>query len=108
MTPDGVNQMSRLLEMSSDAYLEDCKASLTTNDGKPGLVYAVEDGHFVWKRVEDEDTGIKIKMGMVPLQPASFVETIQEMMSAALNVNKHLMRRLAQTDDEKLQAESST
>lgn len=100
--------MSRLLGMNPDAYLEDCKASLTTNDGKPGLVYMVEDGHFVWKRVEDEDTGVKIKMGMVPLQPTNFVNTIQEMMNVALNVNKNLMRRLAQTDDEKLQAESST
>ena len=94
MTPENIKQTCKRLQQDSETYLKDCKDILTVNDGKPGIKYMVEDGSFVWKKLVDEDAGIHVKMGAVPVQPSSFVETIQKIVDVSLNTNKHLQKEI--------------
>jgi len=102
-----MNEFGKQLGMDDEGYIKECKAALTSSGGMPGIVYSVENGSFVWKQILDEDTGIKVKRGAVPLEPKNFVETIQRMMSVSLESNKTLADRLANCELEKLEAVNS-
>lgn len=101
MTPENFNQMREQLQLDESTYLQECKEALASNDGKPDLTYAVENGSFKWKKTIDKDTGFKMTMGSVPLQPASFVETIQNIVSVALTCNKNLKNEVNDLQQEK-------
>lgn len=101
MTPENIKRMSSQLQLDNKTYLNNCKDALTTNDGKPGISYMVENGSFVWKKLVDEDAGIQVKMGAVPVQPSNFVETIQKIVDIALNTNKNLQKEINNLNEEK-------
>lgn len=100
MSKSEIKNISEQLEMPFDEYLKQCKEALTTHNGQKGIVYAVENGGFTWKKIMDEDSGIKVKMGTVSLEPVSFVDTIQNMVTVALNCNNKLQMELNEIQSE--------
>ncbi|KAK6639583.1 hypothetical protein RUM43_007856 [Polyplax serrata] len=101
MTETEIQFMSNHLELDPQTYLKHCKEALSTHQGLPGFVYSVENGTFTWKKIVDEDSGIKIIMGTIKLQPASFIDTIQSIVEAALNCSDKLQKEVAELRKEK-------
>lgn len=93
-------------KMTPEGYLEVCRVALS--EGSPDMVYAIESGSFVWKKVLDADTGMKIKLGAIPVVNTNFAETIQNMLGVAITANQRLKQQVRQTDSERVDAETCT
>lgn len=94
MTPENIKSTCSVLKIEPDKYLAECKEALTTDDGKDGYSYTFENGCFTWKKMIDEDSGIKVRMGSVVVQPVNFFETIQNILESSINCKKHLAKQL--------------
>ncbi|EEB13027.1 conserved hypothetical protein [Pediculus humanus corporis] len=82
------------------AWSGECKEILTTHNGYPKISYMVQNGCFVWKKIIDEDSGIKLKIGSVKLLPANFEETVQKCLTVALNSNDKLKKEVGELKKE--------
>jgi hypothetical protein len=58
--------MSQLLKLSAEDYINETKAALSTQGGANHFTYLVEDGQFMWKKL-DQCSNIKIKYGCIQL-----------------------------------------
>ncbi|KAL0270386.1 UNVERIFIED_CONTAM: hypothetical protein PYX00_007813 [Menopon gallinae] len=94
MTAENIISMCGILKLEPEKYLAECKEALTTDDGKPGYSYTFENGCFTWKKMIDEDSGIKIRMGSVLVKCVNFIDTIQNILEAAINCKKQLNNQL--------------
>ena len=100
MTESEINSTSNELNIKTNDYFNQCKEILTTHNGYPKISYMVQNGCFVWKKIIDEDSGIKLKIGSVKLLPANFEETVQKCLTAALNSNDKLKKEVGELKKE--------
>jgi hypothetical protein len=60
-------QLSQLLQLSVEEYMNETKLALSTQGGAIHFTYLVEDGSFVWKKL-DQCSKIRMKYGYIQLQ----------------------------------------
>jgi hypothetical protein len=60
-------QLSQLLQLSVEEYMNETKLALSTQGGARHFTYLVEDGKFVWKKL-DQCSKIRMKYGYIKLE----------------------------------------
>jgi hypothetical protein len=61
-----IEEMSRLLQLSIEDYINETKTALSTHGGADHFTYLIKDAQFMWKKL-DQYSNIKIKYGCIQL-----------------------------------------
>jgi hypothetical protein len=64
---DHIQQLSHLLKLPVDDYIIETKTALSTQGGASSFSYVVEDGQFIWKKL-DQCSNIRMKYGWIQLE----------------------------------------
>ncbi|XP_021936235.1 uncharacterized protein LOC110837903 isoform X2 [Zootermopsis nevadensis] len=80
---DHTEQMSQLLQLSVKDYITETKVALSTQGGASHFTYVVEDGQFMWKKL-DQLSNIKIKYGCIQLAETPYHEAAEQMLDSLL------------------------
>jgi hypothetical protein len=64
---DHIQQLSQLLKLSVKDYMNESKSALSTHGGSTDYTYVVEDGQFVWKKL-DQCSKVRMKYGYIQLE----------------------------------------
>lgn len=76
-------QLSQLLQLSVEEYVNETKLALSTQGGARHFTYLVEDGKFVWKKL-DQCSKIRMKYGYIQLEETPYCEAAELMLDSLL------------------------
>jgi hypothetical protein len=88
--------MSKLLQLSVEDYINETKAALSTQGGASHFTYLVEDGKFMWKKLDQCSKNIKMKYGCIELaevRPNMHIASTERGSNTG-TPSSHLFRRL--------------
>ncbi|PNF36435.1 hypothetical protein B7P43_G15890 [Cryptotermes secundus] len=78
-----IEQLSQLLQLSVEEYMNETKLALSTQGGARHFTYLIEDGRFVWKKL-DQCSKIRMKYGYIQLQETTYYEAAEVMLDSLL------------------------
>lgn len=90
---DHIQQLSQLLKLSVKDYMNESKSALSTHGGSTDYTYVVEDGQFVWKKL-DQCSKVRMKYGYIQLEKTPYHEAAEIVLDSLLQQCSDLKREV--------------